>query len=58
MRVNPEWFIDERTLELVRTYLFYRPNPSQAFQGRIGEQPGIWIEAKIMLDCVIGLGTL
>lgn len=50
MRVNPAWFVDERTLELIQTYLFYRPNPSQAFSGKISEQPHLWIDTKILLD--------
>jgi hypothetical protein len=56
MRINKDWFIDERTVEMIRLYLFYRPNPSQAFQGRITEQPSIWVETKLILDGVFGTG--
>lgn len=58
MRVNPEWFVDERSLELVETYLFHRPNAAQAFPGTLSDQPGIWIQAKIILDGVLGSGLL
>jgi hypothetical protein len=54
MRVNPEWFIDERSIELVELYLFYRQNPATAFPGTFSEQPAIWLEAKPLLDSVIG----
>ncbi len=53
MRVDPAWFVDERSIELLETYLFYRPNPSQAFSGPISDQPAIWIETKILLDGII-----
>jgi hypothetical protein len=56
MRVNPEWFVDERSLELVETYLFHRPNAASAFPGTLGDQPVIWINAKLILDGVFGTG--
>ena len=50
MGVDLNWFVDERSLELVEMYLFYRPNPAQAFPGPFSEQPGIWLNSKIILD--------
>lgn len=54
MRVNPGWFADDRTLELVEIYLFNRPLPSQAYQLPFNEQPSIYVDAKIVLDRVLG----
>lgn len=54
MRVNPEWFVDERSIELVELYLFHRQNPATAFPGTLADQPAIWIESKFILDGIIG----
>jgi hypothetical protein len=58
MRISPEWFIDERSLEMVELYLFNRQNPSQALPGGFSGQPVIWIESKLILDGVLGTGIL
>lgn len=58
MRICPEWFIDERSLELVELYLFHRPNAAQAFPGTLADQPAIWINSKIVLDGVFGIGIM
>ena len=58
MRIEPSWFVDERSLELVETYLFHRPNAAQAFPGSLADQPAIWIHAKLILDGVLGPGIL
>ena len=50
MGIDPSWFVDERTLDLVKTYLFYRQAPYDAFPGGITEQPTIWVSAKIIMD--------
>ena len=52
MRIDPAWFVDERTLELVEMYLFFRPQPALAYQVPFRDQPDIWITAKILLDSV------
>ena len=54
MRINPEWFVDERSIELIEIYLFHRQNPALAFPGSFAGQPAIWLNAKIMLDSLIG----
>jgi hypothetical protein len=53
MGVNPEWFIDDRSLELVEMYLYHRHNPSLAFPGNFGDTPHVWVESKILLDSVL-----
>jgi hypothetical protein len=58
MRVNPMWFVDERALELCELYLFYRPDPSKAFPGKLGDQPNIWIQSKIILDGILATPLL
>jgi hypothetical protein len=55
-RVDPCWFVDERTLELIEQYVFYRPNPAGAFSKKFSDQPTIWISAKQILDGIIGYG--
>jgi hypothetical protein len=52
-RIQPEWFIDDRTIELIETYLFYQPNSYAAYPGSFSEQPAIWIHAKIILDGIL-----
>jgi len=54
MRINPSWFVDERSVELIEMYLFHRQNPALAFPVPFKDQPAIWLNAKIMLDSLIG----
>ena len=48
--VDPSWFIDERTLEVLKVYLFSLPNPAQAFPGGPFAQPSIWPPMKMCID--------
>jgi len=50
MRINPQWFLDERTIEMIEMYAFYRPHPYTAFPGPFSEQPFVWVEAKFIID--------
>jgi hypothetical protein len=53
MRIEPSWFVDERSIELIETWLFHRPNAAQAFSGSLGDQPAIWVQSKIVLDGIL-----
>lgn len=52
MGVNPEWFTDERSLEMVEMFFFYRDNPALAFPGKFGDQPDIWIQGTMILGAM------
>lgn len=52
MGINPEWFVDGRTVELIEMYYFYHPHPHTAFPVKFADQPHIWIEAKFLLDAL------
>lgn len=50
MNIDPSWFIDDRTLELLKIYLFCLPFPAQAFPGGPLNQPSIYVTAKMCID--------
>jgi hypothetical protein len=53
MRIDPQWFVDERSIDMIELYLFHRQNPALAFSQSMNDQPAIWIPVKIILDEVL-----
>jgi hypothetical protein len=53
MGIDPQWFVDERSIDMIELYLFHRQNPSLAFPVSMSEQPSIWIYSKIALDEIL-----
>ena len=47
---EPRWLIDNRTIDILETYAFYRSAPHQAFPGLLGDQPAIWVEARTAIE--------
>ncbi len=52
--INLGWLLTPFLQSILETYLFCRPYTMMAFQEPYLKQPSVWVEAKLLLDGLLG----
>jgi hypothetical protein len=55
LQIDPGWFYDRVTMDMIQWFLFYKQAPHEAFDVPMSDQPQAWVDVSTMLSGVLGV---